>query len=65
MIFEQWELDNICNLLQSNDDLKYYNIFIKLQNLMKTSKNKRYTLRTTDWLSEAAKKRNKNKKDNK
>ena len=59
MIFEEWELNEILKVL--TDDLKHFNIKIKIKSLMQTSRNKRYTLRTTDWLSDAAKKRGKKK----
>ena len=65
MIFQQWELNEIIKLLDvDKDNLIYFNISTKLKQLMSTSINKRYTLRTTDWLSESAKKR-KGKKRNK
>lgn len=62
MIFEDWELDVIENALNANE-LSDFSIKTKIQNIRSTSVNKRYSLRTTDWLSESGKRRRGKKKD--
>lgn len=58
MIFEEWEMKLIIDSLQSNNGNMMNNIVAdKLIRLQSSSNNKRYTLRSTDWLSEASKKR--------
>ena len=59
MIFEDWELDIIKSCVE--DNVFGFGIRMKIEQLQETSKNKRYTLRTTDWLSEASKKANRTK----
>ena len=61
MIFEDWELKVIEDKLNDND-LVDFGIKLKIKEIRKTSNNKRYTLRTTDWLSESGKKRRGKKK---
>ena len=61
MIFEDWELKVIEDKLNEND-LVDFGIKLKIKEIRKTSNNKRYTLRTTDWLSESGKKRRCKKK---
>lgn len=61
MIFEDWELKVIEGKLSDND-LVDFGIKVKIKEIRKTSNNKRYTLRTTDWLSESGKKRRGKKK---
>lgn len=60
MMFMDWELGKIYDALMSDmgrgDSICKVMIAEKIDELRKTSINKRYTLRTTDWLSEAAKK---------
>ena len=60
MIFEDWELKVIEDKL--SDDLIDFGIKMKIKEIRKISNNKRYTLRTTDWLSESGKKRRGKKK---
>ena len=62
MIFEDWELNEICKILKADESISAFMISSKIEQLRLTSKNKRYTLRTTDWLSESAKKRKRNGK---
>lgn len=62
MIFEDWELNEICKILKADESISAFMISSKIEQLRLTSKNKRYTLRTTDWLSESAKKRRRNGK---
>lgn len=62
MIFEDWELNEICKILKADESISAFMISSKIEQLRLTSKNKRYTLRTTDWLSESAKKRKRNRK---
>ena len=64
MIFEDWELKVIEDKLNDND-LVDFGIKLKIKEIRKTSHNKRYTLRTTDWLSESGKKRRGKKKNKK
>lgn len=64
MIFEDWELAEICKVLQKSDSISKTMIALKIEELRKTSKNKRYTLRTTDWLSESARNRKRKIKNN-
>lgn len=61
MIFEDWELNEVCKALRDSESISGVMISAKIKQLQQTSKNKRYSLRTTDWLSESAKK-NKGKK---
>ena len=61
MIFEDWELKVIEDKLSDND-LVDFGIKVKIKEIRKISNNKRYTLRTTDWLSESGKKRRGKKK---
>ena len=61
MIFEDWELKVIEDILNEYD-LVDFGIKVKIKEIRKTSNNKRYTLRTTDWLSESGKKRRGKKK---
>ena len=61
MIFEDWELKVIEDKLNDND-LVDFGIKLKRKEIRKTSNNKRYTLRTTVWLSESGKKRKGKKK---
>ena len=60
MIFEDWELKVIEDKL--SDDLVDFGIKMKIKEIRKISNNKRYTVRTTDWLSESGKKRRGKKK---
>lgn len=62
MIFEDWELNTIRKALQDSESISCIMIGLKIEQLQKTSKNKRYSLRTTDWLSESAKKNKGRKK---
>lgn len=57
MIFEEWELNLIIDSLEEKDNLMNNSIVTKIKTLQSQSKNKRYTFRSTDWLSEAGKKR--------
>lgn len=58
MIFEEWEMNTIIDSLQSdNGNMMNTLVADKLIKLQSSSKNKRYTFRSTDWLSEANKKR--------
>ena len=59
MVFEEWELNVIVDSLEKNDNLLNDGIVAKLKHLQFQSKNKRYTFRSTDWLSEAGRKRKK------
>lgn len=64
MIFEDWELREINKALLDSESISGIMISNKIEELRKTSKNKRYSLRTTDWLSESAKKQKNKKKKN-
>ena len=64
MIFKDNELRKIISVLKSDNEIISDLIANKIETLRETSKIKRYSLRTTDWLSESAKKR-KRKKINK
>lgn len=64
MIFEDWELNEVCKALQDSESISGVMISAKIKQLQQTSKNKRYSLRTTDWLSESAKKQKNKKKKN-
>lgn len=57
MIFEEWELNLIVDSLENNDNLMNDGVITKIKTLQSQSRNKRYTFRSTDWLSEAGKKR--------
>lgn len=57
MILEEWELNLIVDSLNSNSNLMNDSIIYKIKTIQSQSRNKRYTLRSTDWLSEAGKKR--------
>ena len=57
MILEEWELNLIVDSLKSNSNLMNDSIIYKIKTIQSQSRNKRYTLRSTDWLSEAGKKR--------
>jgi len=59
MIFEEWELNVIVDSLKSTNNLMTDGIVYKIRGLQSQSKNKRYTFRSTDWLSEAGRKRKK------
>lgn len=63
MIFEDWELNEIKKALQDSESISGTMISFKIEELQKTSKNKRYSLRTTDWLSESAKKQKRKQKN--
>lgn len=63
MVFEEWEVKTIIDSLKANDGNMMNALVIdKLEKLQQSSKNKRYTFRSTDWLSEANKKRAKLKR---
>lgn len=64
MIFEDWELKRIEESLDG-EKLSDFGIKMKIQEIRKLSNNKRYSLRTTDWLSESAKKKRGKKKEKK
>ena len=64
MIFEDWELREINKALLDSESISGIMISNKIEELRKTSKNKRYSLRTTDWLSESAKKNKGRKRNN-
>lgn len=58
MVFDEWEMKTIIDSLKKNDGNMMTSLVIdKLEKLQASSKNKRYTFRSTDWLSEASKKR--------
>ena len=59
MVFEDWEMNMIVDSLERNDNLIGEIVAEKLRKLQAGSKNKRYSFRSTDWLSEAAKKKRK------
>ena len=65
MVFEEWELNLIIDSLEeskgSKGNMLKGIVVDKIKNIQSNSRNKRYSLRSTDWLSEAAKK-NKGKK---
>ena len=69
MIFEDWELLTIEKALEftakSSDVLCFDTIKIKIDKIRSESKNKRYSLRTTDWLVENGKKSARNRRKNK
>lgn len=60
MIFEDWELLTIEKALdytaQNVPELSFDCLKIKIERIRSESINKRYTLRTTDWLVENGKK---------
>lgn len=58
MVFEEWELRKIIESLSkgSKKDLSADLIRLKLEQVMMSSINKRYTIRTTDWCVENGKK---------
>lgn len=57
MVLTEWELNTIVASLESGgDNIVKEMIADKIRNLQSSSKNKRYTIRSTDWLSEAGKK---------
>ena len=62
MIFDDNEIRKIISVLKSDNEISDL-IANKIETLRNTSKIKRYSLRTTDWLSESAK--NRKKKTNK
>ncbi len=62
MIFEDWELNIIKKALNDTDLMQCAIISNKIEQLQATSRNKRYTLRTTDWLSDSAKRQKGKKK---
>lgn len=65
MVFEEWELNLIVDSLEDSKGNMVKGIVAdKIKLLQSTSRNKRYSLRTTDWLSEAAKKQKKKKVNN-
>lgn len=64
MIFEKWELERICKNLDDKT-LADFGIKMKLEEIMKKSVNKRFSLRTTDWCVENGKKSRKEKKNGK
>ncbi len=58
MVFEEWEMNLIIESLEdSTGNMISDMVVTKLKKLQSSSKNKRYTFRSTDWLSEAAKKK--------
>ena len=58
MVFEEWEMNVIIDSLRANEaNIMADMVASKLVKLQKSSSNKRYTFRSTDWLSEANKKR--------
>lgn len=63
MLFEDYELDMMRDALAGYGSGTLYGDVIaeqicdKLRNLQPQSYNKRYTFRSTDWLSEASRKR--------
>lgn len=61
MVFEDWELNIIVESLENNGNLMSDMIINKISKLQSNSNIKRYSLRSTDWLSEAGKKRNRRK----
>ena len=61
MLFEDWELNIIVESLENNGNLMSDMIINKISRLQSNSNIKRYSLRSTDWLSEAGKKRNRRK----
>lgn len=65
MIFDDNEIRKIISVLKSDNEIISDLIANKIETLRNTSKIKRYSLRTTDWLSESAKNRKKkiNKKE--
>ena len=63
MIFEEWELNEIRKALKDSESISGVMISTKIEQLQSTSKNKRYSLRTTDWLSESAKKQKRKNKN--
>ena len=63
MIFDDNEIRKIISALKSDNEIISDLIANKIETLRNTSKIKRYSLRTTDWLSESAK--NRKKKTNK
>lgn len=65
MIFKDNELRKIISVLKSDNEIISDLIANKIETLRETSKIKRYSLRTTDWLSESAKKRKGKKIDKK
>ena len=56
MIFEERELETISKALENSDSLVCSMIKLKLDEIRSQSLNKRYSLRTTDWLVENGKK---------
>ena len=56
MIFEERELETISKALENSDSLACSMIKLKLDEIRSQSLNKRYSLRTTDWLVENGKK---------
>ena len=63
MIFDDNEIRKIISVLKSDNEIISDLIANKIETLRNKSKIKRYSLRTTDWLSESAK--NRKKKTNK
>lgn len=57
MILTEWEMNTIVDSLEADgDNMVKGMIADKIRNLQSSSHNKRYTIRSTDWLSEAGKK---------
>ena len=58
MIFEEWEMRIMVDSLKANEaNIMASFVASKLIELQESSNNKRYTFRSTDWLSEANKRR--------
>ena len=65
MILTEWELNTIVDSLENDgDNIVKQMIVDKIRNLQSSSRNKRYTIRSTDWLSEAGKKSKRKTNDN-
>lgn len=65
MIFTDIELDTIIKVLGNNTDTNWFvanSIISKLNKIRGESINKRYSLRTTDWLVENGRKSARNRK---
>ena len=68
MILEQYEINTILDALDKHSSDELYGnvideqIIDKLKKIQSQSNNKRYSIRSTDWLSEAAKKRKRKNK---
>ncbi len=57
MLFEEWEMNMMVDSLERNDNMVGEIVAEKLRRLQSESKNKRYSFRSTDWLSDAARKK--------